>query len=121
MIMGGLLWYLIRLKRLRRIRQSILDELRDIEAQFLAHKEVSHLQASLSALFRRLAFLKMNELARDVDLPDLLPVLFKILPHREKTLAIVELLSKDRYQKDPKVDGSLLMRLSYEQVKRCRI
>ncbi len=110
-------------RHLRRARMSktLLRELIAIEEEFSATKDSAKLQASLSALFRRLAFSVDETLSRAIDLDETLPTLSRISPDENRMHVIIDLLKVDRYRKHPAVDGALLISLAREQLKRCRI
>lgn len=113
--------FIIRLRKRWRLKKAILRELKSIEDQFYAHQDISSLQGSLSALFRRLALLKMSGVDGRLDLDEMALILVRIMPNQERTLSIIELLKRDRFHKAPQIDGALLLSLSREQIKRCRI
>lgn len=112
------IWGRVRLQQ----KRSILRELSHIETSYENDPDVAHLQASVSALLRRIIFLKDPKNAeRSIDLVCADGVLAKIFSDRKKTEHLVTLLSKDRFHKAPDVDGALLLKLTREQIKRCRI
>lgn len=111
----------LRMRSRLRLRKAILFELKAIEDDFYHHNNVGSLQASLSALFRRIAHLKARGDMRFLDLDEAAHILLGMMPNQEETRSIIDLLKTDRYHKAPQVDGTLLISLSREQIKRCRI
>jgi hypothetical protein len=115
------IFFAFRFHRRRRVKQTFLRELSLIENDFIAHNDNAILQASLSALFRRLAFFAVGDLPKNSELDGIAPVLYKLSRDKKRVDAIIDMLKVERFQKMPKVDGPLLISLSREQIKRCRI
>lgn len=118
-----LAWYFFGWGRAkRRLKKQVLTELEAIESEFLIHRDNGLLQASLSALIKRLAFFAgPPHLPKAASLDEITAVLLYVLPEKDRTLHMVELLKKERFQKEPAIDGEELLMLARTQIKRCRI
>jgi len=116
-------WYLFGFRRVkRRLKKQLIKELLAIESDFLLHRNNGTLQAAVSSLLKRLAFFAgPPHLPRAASLDEITAVLLQILPEKESTLHLVELLKKERFQKDPAIDGEKLLMIARTQIKRCRI
>ncbi len=104
-----------------RVRKLMLGELALIEEQFGSHQDLAELQASISALFRRLAFFAEPKLIKNADFDRVLPVLARVMADQKRMQTIVDILNQNRFSKNPNVDGPHLINLSREQIKQCRI
>ncbi len=121
LVLAALIMWALRAHKRMRVRKRLLAELDKVEQQFLANQDKAHVQAVVSALFRRLAFHADNTLSKNSELDDVLPILHKLCRNRRATDAIWALLKEGRFKKDPDIDATLLINLSREQIKRCRI
>lgn len=118
----SILYFIIWGKRRLRFKRSILKEVMAIEESYAHDQDVARLQASVSALLRRIVFLKnQKNLKRAVSLDQANPSLIEIFPDQKRTETLISLLTKDRFHKAPDVDGAFLLKLVREQIKRCRI
>lgn len=118
----SVIYYYFIGRKSRRLKKEIWQELNAIESRFIADHDNAALQSSATALLKRLVFFRnRRELNRASELDDFAGALVDILPNRAKTHELIELLKKDRFSKNPKVDGRLLLTLLREQVRRCRI
>lgn len=121
LVIFGLVYYFLVGRRRRRLRNGIRQELSLIEDQFLNNGDVAMVQAMISALLKRLVFFKYGDMfQKSSELSSMTGAINKILPGN-KTKKLLELLSQERFQKFPAVDGKLLLNLAREQIKRCRI
>ncbi|HXW53585.1 MAG TPA: DUF4381 domain-containing protein [Myxococcota bacterium] len=111
-----------RWQKRQKIRRAITQEFLLIRKNFADDLDVARLQASISALLRRIIFHKSQSgHAKNADLKALATPLEKIFPNREKNDLIIDLVETDRFMKSPRVDGEHLLKLVGEQLKRCRI
>jgi hypothetical protein len=118
----AMLYFFVFKQKSRRLKKEIMHEFLIIESCFAQDSDVANLQCSLNALLRRIVFLKRpEEFERSSDLDRMNSTLIDIFPRRKMTAQLIELLKKDRFHKDPDVDGMLLLNLVREQIKRCRI
>lgn len=115
------LYFFMRLRTRARVKRLLLDELNEIERQFHAHDDASAVQASLSSLLRRLAFALNDTVPKNSDIDAVVPILARVCVDKEGLASVISLLKQDRYRPEPQVDGALLITLTREQIKRCRI
>jgi len=108
--------------RRRTILNALLTEFSLIQTKFEDDLDAAALQASLSALLKRIIIHKNpTTLHRAFNLNEQKGALERTFPSAKRTAQIIELLEKDRYAKAPNVDGAYLLELVHEQLKRCRI
>jgi hypothetical protein len=121
MVVLSIYYFLYRYRK-NIIRRQLLSELNAMELTFKEFGDKARLQADISALLRRIVFLKNpDSVARASDLQKIALALTKILPSPQRTAQLVDQLEKDRFHKDPQIDGGWLLSLTREQIKRCRI
>lgn len=118
----AILYYVLIERKNRRLKKEIWQELNALDARYQSDGDNAAVQAGATALLKRLVFLKnRRELSRASDLDDLMEALNEMFPNQEKTAQLIALIKKDRFSKQPDIDGALLLTMLREQIKRCRI
>jgi hypothetical protein len=121
-LMFFLVKYILWGRKKRKLKKQIIRELSMIESRYIRDRDIAQLQSSIDAFLRRLVFHKHpNKFSKASDLDEIFLALVKILPNQKKTEHVIELVKKDRFHRNPSIDGDLLLNLVREQVVRCRI
>lgn len=120
-MLSCLVIYFLWGKKNRQVKKALWQEFLHIEQQYAQERDVAMLQASISALLKRMVFFKHGDkFKKSSDLLAMSEALKNMMPAK-KTTELLELLAKDRFYKAPSIDGNLLLNLAREQIKRCRI
>lgn len=103
-----------QLTRKRRFSKILLSEVNKITFEFKESKNIAALQSNASVFIKRVLLAKNK---KDLNIENM-NLVFKSSDSNQK---IIDLLNKDRFKKNPDIDGDLLVKLLQEQVRRCRI
>lgn len=121
LLIAFLVYFFLVIKKRMRVRKTILRELSEIEFSYRENGDVALLQASIAGLLRRILVYSSKDYNPASKLEDARQPLLKLFRDHKKLVNLVELLKKDRFHKSPNIDGSSLIKLVREQLKKCRI
>ena len=122
LLIGLAVFVYLRYRKRWRLKRELLSELKKIEHRFLQCNDQARLQADADGLLRRLVFhVGKKDIGHSNNFDSLVPLLSKYFPDGTRTEEMVSLIVKQRYQKNPDIDGNLLISIMREQIKRCRI
>lgn len=107
-----------RLRPARLIKRQLYNEIEIANKDFLREGNVSALQGTITAIIKRILLYKnpdnQGELSFLLDKNTL-------LSDQKLGAELFSLLTKDRYQKNPEIDGKRLLIVARLMVKKCRI